>query len=249
MSGVKKSVSNAIRVYDIAANFYDLNEYDIVKPSAYLDYFAQVSGLDLWQNYNAKELDKTHNLSWVLLSTAIEVVKPMDRPIKLNVEVWQSRSRNAVFRRDMVFLNKYNEVMFHGFNYTAAFDMVSRCVFKGEDLPFAHPELYEKFTIKERVRTKSAVDFKNVDLRKVYGSCIDGLGHVNNCRYGEFAYDALTEEEQSKQIKRLDICFRSELKKGDELSILKAYDSEDIYIRGCNNSKSEISFDFIFNLE
>lgn len=247
MSSLKNTVSKAACVYDIAANFSDLNEYNIVKPSAYLDYFAQVSGLDLWQNYNAKELLK-HNLSWVLLSASIEVIKPMDRAKKLNVRVWQSRSYGSVFRRDMVFENKYNEVMFHGFNYTAAFDMENRCIYKGGDLPFTHPEVYEEFTIGERARNENPVDYIDVDRRKVYGSCIDGLGHVNNCRYGEFAYDALTEDEQSKQINRMDIRFRSELKKGDVLSMQKGYYGDEIYFRGCNETKSDISFSIILNL-
>lgn len=248
MSSVKKTVSNAISDYDIATDFSDFNEYRIAKPSAYLNYFSQVSGLDLIKNYHTDEL-KNFNLSWVLLSTSFEVLKPMNKAIKLYAKTWQSCRRGSIFRRDVIFEDENNEVIFHGFNYTAAFDMKSRSIFRGEELPFRQPELYEKFTIKNRAINESSDGFINVDERKVYGSCIDGLGHVNNCRYGEFAYDALTSEEQKKEIRRMDICFKSELRKGDELSILKACDGDNVYIRGCNNTKSDISFNVTLSLE
>jgi hypothetical protein len=36
------------------------------------------------------------------------------------------------------------------------------------------------------------------------GPTFDRLGHVNNCRYGEFAYDAFTDEER-QNLTRLGI--------------------------------------------
>ena len=90
--------------------------------------------------------------------------------------------------------------------------------------------------------------FKKTEDRRVYNSFIDCLGHVNNTRYGEFAYDALTDAEKNNlgSLKRMDIYFLSELRDHDTFSVFKAYENNKIIIRGVNNIKQDTSFDVVF---
>lgn len=71
---------------------------------------------------------------------------------------------------------------------------------------------------------------------------------MNNCRYGEFAYDVFSAQERDnlKKLKRMNIYFVSELKINDVFSILKAYDDRNIIVRGYNETKECIAFNVIF---
>ena len=88
------------------------------------------------------------------------------------------------------------------------------------------------------------VDLTAVEERTVQASQIDCLGHVNNCRYGELAYDIFTDEEQEnlKNLKRMDINFLSELRAGDQFTMKKAYEDDQIFFQGYNNTKDDVSF-------
>ena len=91
------------------------------------------------------------------------------------------------------------------------------------------------------------MEFDKIAERKVFNSYIDYLGHVNNCRYGEFAYDAFTDEERQNlaRLKRMDFYFLSELRNKDTFSVLKTYDGNKLLIRGYNNIKDNLAFDII----
>ena len=54
----------------------------------------------------------------------------------------------------------------------------------------------ELFLIESSPSFKMTESLESVSEQIVRPSHVDCLGHVNNCRYGEFAYDAFTDEEQ-----------------------------------------------------
>ncbi len=56
---------------------------------------------------------------------------------------------------------------------------------------------------------------------KIRPSWIDAVGHVNNARYFEMVYDALSDCEQSRmaELKRLEAYFISELHKGESVTL------------------------------
>jgi len=234
-------------VCEVETDISDFNECNIVKPYAYLRYFSQAAEWDS----EKKEINigniRKYNLSWVLLSTSVEVLKPMDRTMKLYANTWNSQRRGAILRREFIFMNENDEVMFRGFGFSALFDLINRTIYRGKELPFMQTELNENFTMKERLKNVITSEFFKVDERKVYNSCIDVLGHVNNCRYAEFVYDALADDERNKQIKRMDIYFKSELRNRDNFTMLKAYDGDNIILRGYNDTKSDISFDAVLS--
>jgi acyl-ACP thioesterase len=189
-----------------------------------------------------------YNLAWVLMSLSFELVKPVEGCMKMYANTWYSQRRGPFFRRELVFKNENGEVMFQGSTFSVLLDVEKRTIYRKKDLPFLLSEPTEDFTIEARPTFKTDLEFEKVDERKVFNSYIDCLGHVNNCRYGEFAYDAFTDEERQNlaKLKRLDINFLSELRNKDIFSILKAYDGNKVLVRGYNNIKDNIAFDIIF---
>jgi acyl-ACP thioesterase len=157
---------------------------------------------------------------------------------------WHAGQRGPYYRRDFIFENERGEVLFKGATFSVVLDFKNRTVFHGKELPFPLGQPYESFAIEASPSFKTSAAFEKVDERKVYSSFIDRLGHVNNCRYSEFAYDALTDVEREGLInlRRMDIYFKSELREHDTFSVLKAAENGKILVQGYNNTKNEVAF-------
>lgn len=234
-------------VYEIETEVSDLNEHNILKPYAYQKIFAKIAEQHLNRiNLNVDTTMKS-NLAWALVSLSFELVKPVEGCTKMFANTWHAHQKGPYFRRELVFKNENDEVMFQGSTFSILLDVEKRTICRNKELPFSLPEPIEDFTIEAGPTFKTKMEFIKVDERKVYNSYIDCLGHVNNCRYGEFAYDAFTDEEREKliELKRMDIYFLSELRSKDTFSILKAYEDNRMIIRGYNDTKADIAFDII----
>jgi acyl-ACP thioesterase len=236
-------------IYHIDTDTEDLNEYNILKPYVYQRLFSQLADRHLIAiNEDIGRLMK-YNLAWALVSISVEIVRPIQGIAKLNATTWHSQRRGPYFRRDFIFRNENGETVFHGTSFSIVLDVETRTVYRKRELPLDIIEPIEEFTIDAAPNLRVNCQYGKVDERKVYGSYIDRLGHVNNCRYGEFGYDMLSDEERNKlsSLKRMDIFFSSELRDKDHFSILRADEDNKIFIRGYNETKSENSFDIIYH--
>lgn len=234
-------------VYELETEVSLLNENNILKPYAYQVLFAQLVEQHLNKINANVDMTMKHNLAWALMSISIEFFKPIEGCIKMYANTWYSKRQGPFFRREFVFRNEKGELLFHGSSFSVLLDVSKRTIYRKKELPFIISEPLEDFVMEASPTFKTDLEFVKVDERKVFNSYIDCLGHVNNCRYGEFAYDAFTDEERQNlsKMKRMDIHFLSELRNKDTFSILKAYDDQKTLIRGYNNTKEDISFDII----
>lgn len=231
-------------VYCVKSDASLLNEDNILKPYAYQIFFGQIAEEHLSKIDINIDSTLKYDLSWVLISLCVEVVKPIEGCMELFANTWFSQRKGPFFRREFLFKNSIGEIMFKGCSYSVLLDVKKRSIYRQKELPFVIHEPTEEFTIESTPTFKIDAEFSKVEERKVYNSYIDCLGHVNNVRYGEFAYDALTNAEKAKlaSMKRIDINFLSELRRNDTFSILKAQQGNTIYTRGFNNNKEDVSF-------
>jgi len=233
--------------YELFVDVQMLNESSILKPHAYQSLFGALADTHL-TNFNLN-VDTTlkHNLAWALISLSVEIEKNVEGPMKLYGKTWHSERKGPFFRREYLFRNEKGETMFKGSSFSVLLDVNNRTIYRKKELPFFIDEPIKEFTIDAFPSFKEKHVYDRVHERIAFNSFIDCLGHVNNCRYGEFAYDALNEVECAdiKFLKRMDTYFLSELRKNDKFTILKAYDVNKVLVRGHNNTKNDISFDVI----
>jgi acyl-ACP thioesterase len=232
-------------IYEVETEPSVLNENNILKPYAYQNLFAQIVEKHL-KNINVNvDITRKFNLAWVLSSLAFELVKPVEGCARMYANTWYSQRRGPFFRRELVFRNENGEVMFHGSTFSILLDVEKRTIYRKKELPFLLGEPAKYFTIEAGPTFKTNFEFCKVCEREVLNSHIDCLGHVNNCRYGEFAYDAFNDKERQNlaNLKRMDINFISELRNKDTFSILKACTGNKVFVRGYNNIKDNIAFD------
>jgi medium-chain acyl-[acyl-carrier-protein] hydrolase len=238
-------------VYEVEIEVSDLDENSLLKPHAYQALFARLAEKHLnLLNLNV-DMTLTHDLAWALVSMSLEFLRPVTSCMRLFATTWHSQRKGPYFRRELVFRNGDGEVMFHGSTFSVLLDLGTRSVYRKKELPFHVHDAIEEFTIGASPTVRNHSSYILSERRTVRNSHIDPLGHVNNCRYGEFAHDALTEQECANlcNLRRMDIHFVSELRKGDAFSIWKACEVQDtctrIMVRGRNDGTDAVSFDIM----
>lgn len=231
-------------VYDLLTTASYLNEYNQLKPYAYQVLFEQMAERHLaGMNLNV-DGTREYGLAWALISMSVEVVAPIEKSMALRGTTWHSEHRRPYFRRELLFRNNDGQVMFKGATHSVLLDLEKRTVFRKKEIPFPIHEPTGVFLMDASPGFKMTADLAPVAERVVQASHIDCLGHVNNCRYGEYAYDVFTDEEQEKlrRLKRMDLHFLSELRAGDRFTMRKAAEGDRIFIQGYNNTKGDVSF-------
>ena len=236
-------------IYEVTPDVSELNEYGYLKPYAYQNLFGVIAEKHLNKiNLNVDTTMK-YGLAWVLISISLEILRPIKGCIKLFAQTWHSQKKGPFYRRELVFKDENDNLMFHGSTFSVLLDLETRAVFRKKETPFFVAEAIEDFTIDAKPTFKTDIIFNEIDQRKVYNSHIDCLGHVNNTRYGEFAYDALDSIEKAilNKMNRYEVFFLSELREKDTFSVHRANFNDSIVIRGINNTNGETSFDVLIN--
>jgi len=230
--------------YELLATASYLNQHNQFKPYAYQVLFEQMAERHLFNlNLNVDDTMK-HGLAWVLISMSVEVVTPIEKAMTLYGNTWYSRHFGPYFRRELLIKDGEGRTMFKGSTHSVILDIEKRTVFRKKEPPFPMHKPTDVVLLDASPSFKMEAGLKPVVERTVQASQIDCLGHVNNCRYGEFAYDIFTDEEQKtlKDLKRMDINFLSELRAGDSFTMQKACEGSQIFIQGYNNTKDDVSF-------
>lgn len=175
-----------------------------------------------------------HNVSWFLLSMSMEICRPFHADDTLSMRTWCSDIRVPIYRREFEVLDASDTVIAVGTSFWSILDLAKRRIVTepathalfalpcGEMLLFANSRFTEE------------ADYTHVERRFVRPSSIDGLGHVNNSRYGDFVLDALDASERGRllSLRRLDVWFHRELQLGAVFDMCKASSSERILVRG-----------------
>ena len=236
-------------VYELLASASYLNQYNQLKPYAFQALFEQMAERHLSRlNLTVDETMK-YGLAWALIAMSVEVETPIRESMILYGNTWFSRHKGPYFRRELLIRDKEGRVMFKGSTHSVLLDMEKRSVFRKKEVPFRMHEPTEIFLLEASPSFKMEAALQAVAERIAQPSHIDCLGHVNNIRYGEYAYDAFTAEEQKKLggLKRMDINFLSELRPGDRFTIKKGSEGNRLFFQGCNNTKDDVSFNIVMS--
>lgn len=235
--------------YTVSPEVTELNADGYLKPNGYQILLNRIAEKHL----NAVKLNEDillqKGFAWVLISMKIDVEKPISSCKPLICSTWHSQRRGPYFRREIQVKNTDGEIMVNCTTMSVLLDMSTRTVYRKKELPFYLGEETPVFITEASPAFREKIEYEPFETRVVRRSMIDCLGHANNCRYGEFAYDALSDEEADmSKIKSMEIYFISEMCLGDKFCVEKHKDGNKIYIQGSNNTKNDVSFKYNFIL-
>ncbi|MBQ9931018.1 MAG: hypothetical protein IJO79_01560 [Firmicutes bacterium] len=234
-------------LFKVRSGITNINEYHVMKPQGYQEAFASLVEADLCEfKIDFPDVFK-HGLGWVIISFNVEVVKPINKAMWIYGSTWFSQKRGPYYRRDFLFQDENGELLFHGTTYNILLNIETRKIFRQVELPFYLDPPHPEFRVDGSPAFREKFDYEDIMKGTVCGSDIDMLGHMNNTRYGAFAYDIMTAEERKRleKLRRMELYFEGEMKEGDEYMMQKTYNNDDLLIRCKNLSKDTKSFDMI----
>lgn len=238
-----QSEISQIYPYDISMDM--LNGNSLLKPCGYQTAICDVAEMHLNKfHMNINDFAPYH-AAWVLISSAFEIVRPIDREMRIFGRTWHSEQSKLTFRRELTFTDEAGAALFNAATFSVLMDTRTRRILRPDRLEFSVGEATPQFTMEAEPKLRERAEMTKLESRKIYPSYIDCLGHTNNCRYSEFAYDALTDAELSdlRSLRRMEIYFMSELRLGDAFTVRRGRsEAGEIIIDGMNNATGKTSF-------
>ncbi|MDR0405685.1 MAG: hypothetical protein LBH54_02695 [Clostridiales bacterium] len=225
----------------------DFNEDGVIKPYVYQNMIQYAAECHLKKLRLDTDVMAARQLAWVLAGMTIEAEHPPAGCVRVAGQTWHSETKGPYFRREFIFFDDAGQVVFRGASFSVLIDLCKRSVLRKFTLPAALGNGNGEFVIaqaKPNFREAEAYDFR--ERRKVRNSDMDLLGHVNNTRYCEFAYDALSREEKSRAVKGVAVNFAGELQSDETVGIYKGIRGDAVYIKGVRESDGKKSFDVAF---
>ncbi|MBO4991952.1 MAG: hypothetical protein J6E42_07345 [Firmicutes bacterium] len=237
-------------IYDVDVEVSLLNENGHLKPHAYQFLIADVAGRHLSRFHVNADSTIKYGLSWALISLHVQVIRPVNGCEHLRARTWHSGTKGPYFRRELLFCDDEGNTVFQAVTFSILLDVKNRSILRPkvlDTLPIHLPDPNPEFLFDARATRKIQMEYELSETRKVYNSYLDLLGHVNNCRYSEFAYDTFTAEEKARlaDLKRMEVYFESELRPQDTFTIGRAAEGSSLFFRGHNNVKADTSFDVV----
>ncbi|MBQ9901128.1 MAG: hypothetical protein IJM51_01890 [Clostridia bacterium] len=210
--------------YTCAVGLDMLNGGGFMKPYGYQALIMDVAERHLRQFRLGVDDLLRQGMSWVLVSSSVEIIQPIREEMTLTARTWHSEQDRLTFRRELRFSDTQGHPLFHAATFSVLMDVRERKILRPDRLACSIGEPHSEFLLEASPKLRFTGEMTPCDRRKVYPSCIDRLGHTNNCRYPEFAYDALNEEEIAAlgSLRRMDICFKSELKQGEFFTVRRS---------------------------
>lgn len=239
--------NEASYTYEYRVSMDMLNGSSLMKPSGYQTIICDVAEMHLSRiHLNIEDLAQYH-VAWVLIASSFEIIEPIRSERKVIGHTWHSAQEKLTFRRDLTFTDEDDNPLFNAVTFTVLMDLTSRRIVRPDKAGFAIGEPLPRFTMEAAPKLRCRTEMQSCDHRRIYPSHIDCLGHTNNCRYSEFAYDALTEDELSHldKLRRMDINFQSELRLGDTFTVRRGHlpdKSSHLIIDGINDQTGKPSF-------
>lgn len=235
------------KIYQISTDFAYFNQDGILKPYGYQHLLAQILDRHLDSLGTNMEATMDYGLGWVLRSISLEVKAQVPRGQTLTGKTWHSQRKGPYFRREYQFFDHQGKLLFEASSFSILLNLEDRSIFRQKEVPFELMSPTEILLLDTKPNFKAKGDYKPLEERLIRPSHIDGMGHVNNCRYGEFAYDSLTKATRNNlnQLKRIEFYFQAELALGDKFRMESKEDGDCTYLRGVRDGNDKCCFDVI----
>jgi len=210
----------------------ELGKSGFLRLSGYQHLVCSAAETEMIARHSSVKETISRGFAWAFTSLTIDVLRPINGCEPITARTWLSSARFPVNRRELQFFSGELEC-FRAAVFSVPVSTVTHAITRPEEDLFSCPT---GEPILENVvsRISSLPELHEAFRREVYPSDIDALGHMNNCRYGALAYDALTEDERGRLSLpyRFTINFRRQFFEGSTVVVSRGQSESGIYIAG-----------------
>ena len=211
-------------VYPLEPGMAMFNGFGALKPFGYQALYMQAVEPHL-KNIGMDEATvmERWQVAWVLIAMTVEPLRPIRPGDTLHARTWNSTEKaRLLFRREFCFYDEAETPVLRGATFSTLLDLKSRRVFTDRETiaNFVLPAGEQLLAASDRLRMKTP-EAPAAETLTARPSWEDSVGHVNNFRYGDLVYDALSETERASmdRLERLELYFVAETHPGDTLAL------------------------------
>ncbi|WP_211745810.1 acyl-ACP thioesterase domain-containing protein [Paenibacillus sp. Marseille-Q4541] len=176
---------------------------------------------------------------WMLMTMDLTLTQTPVLEEKVEISTWSKGYQGVVWLRDYEFIGTSGASGYARSAWTLV-DIHKRKILRPSALPYEIPVVAGDITDGPPAKVSIPLE---IEMRKAYEfiatySLIDSNGHVNNARYADLCYDALSANEVSSlRMERFRITYHREVKQ-DEQGIVERSELVDqsIWFRGINHT-------------
>ena len=192
--------------------------FGALKPSAILYFVQEVAG----QHFNRMALNpdlERKGLFWAIIRHRVEITRMPRRGERIRGETWPMPTTRVAYPRSVVAYDEKGGELFRSISLWVLMDRGSRAmvlpgksgiavqgILRGNELPSPGslaPALLS-------ARTERRVCFTDLDIN----------GHMNNCRYLDWAADLLPGAfQRGSRLRGFTLCYLSEVREGENLTL------------------------------
>ena len=214
-------------IYPVALAAGDFTAQGMLRPCAVLDLIQHVCeehiasfGVDTFTMLQKK-------VAWVLVAAMWEQEAIPEGCLKLQARTWHSQVKGPYFRREVELCTEEGQRVIAFTSYSIVMDMEKRAMLRPSALPYSIPAPEPDFLLSwARPKAELPAELIEVEQRQVRPSETDLLGHVNNSRYADYAFDGLLPDERTRAVRAVEINFHSELKAGQVFTLKRGTDGD-----------------------
>ena len=206
-----------IHKYTVTDNEVDC--FGRLKPSMILFYAQDIAGLhciDLALDYDTLA---SRRLFWAVIRNRVQVTRLPMRGETVRVETWPMPTTRTAYPRSTVAYDEQGNELFRSISLWDLMDLDSRAMIQpgksGVEVAglLRGSELTAPGSLAPRAMA-------NVSARPVRFNDLDRNGHMNNCRYLEWAMDLLPSAfHREHTVKEFTLCYLSEAREGETLNL------------------------------
>lgn len=196
-----------------------VDRFDRLKLSHVLDYMQEVAGdhSAMLGTSRDKLLDK--HLFWAVLRHRVQITRLPRAGEDITVETWPMPTTRTAFPRSTVAYDAGGEELFRSVSVWVLMDTDQRAMV----LPGKSGVNVEGLLTGGELAIPGSMvprTLANRDARKVRFTDLDWNGHMNNCRYLDWAADTLPGAFHSANCaKEFSVCYLSEAREGENLTL------------------------------
>jgi len=187
---------------------------------------------------------REENSSWAFLSLSTEILDPVEPGEILTGRTWFSGRKGPLFRRELELRHDNGDRAVTTTCFSGLIDLGARKIIR--DRAFLDRFSLPAGEILMEADSRMSPDltqYRKADVRRVYPSWLDALGHVNNARYGDMIFDTLCAEGLADgRLRRLELYFVGELHEGEDVQLLLSGTKESSSVLGVHSGTGEPAF-------
>ncbi len=196
-----------------------VDRFGFLKPSAILYYVQEVAGQHFSLISRGQPTLEQQGLFWAVIRHRVQITRLPSRGETIRVETWPMPTTRTAYPRSVVAYDEENREVFRSVCLWVLMDRNTRAMV----LPGRSGVLVEGILRGNELPSPGSLMPMGVGAevsRRVCFTDLDINGHMNNCRYLDWAADVLPSNFHGQhRLRDFTLCYLAEAKEGDELRL------------------------------